>query len=72
MAASEKQKQIGRKLFALRRVMKLDLETAAMAYGVSERTVQAYEKGERIPSDPVKKRISNLYHKSVDDIFFAD
>lgn len=67
----DKRKEIGRRLFVLRRAMGLSYETAALAYGVSVKTVKAYECGDRKPSDEVKKRISNLYHKTVDEIFFA-
>jgi DNA-binding XRE family transcriptional regulator len=43
----------------------------ASAVGVLQSTYCMYETGQRIPSDEVKKRIADYFHKSVQEIFFA-
>ncbi len=42
----------------------------AEAVGISERSLQAYELGDRVPSDGVKKRLAEYYKRSVQYIFF--
>ena len=45
-------------------------EEVAKAVGVSISAISMYENGERVPRDDVKVKIANLYHKSVQEIFF--
>ena len=42
----------------------------AEAVGISERALQSYELGERIPRDPIKKRLASYYKRSVSHIFY--
>lgn len=42
----------------------------AEAVGISERALQSYELGERIPRDDVKEALAEYYHRSVQYIFF--
>jgi DNA-binding XRE family transcriptional regulator len=43
----------------------------AAAIGVSESAYVKYERDERNPSDPNKRRIADYYKKKVGDIFFS-
>ena len=38
---------------------------------ISVSALSMYERGERIPRDPVKVRISNYYNRPIESIFFA-
>ena len=38
--------------------------------GITERALQSYELGDRIPRDKVKTRIAEYYKRSVQHIFF--
>ena len=49
----------------------LSREAAAEALGISVSALAMYERGERIPRDEIKLRISRLYEKSVEEIFYA-
>lgn len=40
------------------------------AIGISERALQSYELGERVPSDDVKQKLAAYYKRSVQYIFF--
>jgi len=40
------------------------------AVGISERALQSYELGERVPSDAVKQKLADYYKRSVQYIFF--
>ena len=42
----------------------------AQKIGVSVSAVQMYENGERIPRDETKKKIAELFGKTVQQIFF--
>lgn len=42
----------------------------ARALNVTAMTISSYERGERIPPDPMKCALANYYGKSVTDIFF--
>lgn len=42
----------------------------AEAVGITERALQSYELGERIPRDDVKRRLAEYYHRTVGHIFF--
>lgn len=63
-------KAIGHKLRTLRGA--LDAKTVAEALGISTSALFMYERGERIPRDQIKKRISQYFGKSVEEIFFAE
>lgn len=63
-------KAIGRKLRTLRG--NLDAKTVADALGISTSALFMYERGERIPRDQIKKRISQYFGESVDEIFFTE
>lgn len=43
----------------------------AQGLGISVSAVFMYERGERIPRDEIKERISEYYGVSVQDIFFT-
>ncbi len=60
--------EIGKKLKELRG-NKNQMEVAE-ALKISSSALSAYEVGERIPRDEVKKRIAEYYHMSVQEIFF--
>lgn len=45
-------------------------QAVADAIGISQTALSAYENDERIPRDPVKKRIAEYYNRSVGFIFF--
>ncbi len=40
--------------------------------GVSVSCISMYESGRRTPGDEKKRRLADLYSKSVEEIFFAD
>lgn len=42
----------------------------AKAVGISERALQSYELGQRVPSDRVKIKLAEYYKRSVQHIFF--
>lgn len=63
-------KAIGQKLRTLRG--NLDAKTVAKALGISTSALFMYERGERIPRDQIKKRISQYFGKSVEEIFFTE
>ena len=63
-------KSIGCKLRALRG--DLDAKTVSEALGISTSALFMYERGERIPRDQIKKRISQYFGESVEEIFFAE
>lgn len=44
----------------------------AQAIGITQAAYCLYESGQRIPRDPIKKRIAAYYKRSVNFIFFAD
>ena len=46
-------------------------QSVAKAIGVSESAYIKYERGERVPRDDVKKRVSEFFGVSVESIFFA-
>ena len=43
----------------------------ATAIGVTSMAISQYERGERVPNDEIKIKISNYFHKGVEEIFFA-
>lgn len=46
--------------------------SVANALKISTSALFMYERGERIPRDEIKKRISSYYGKSIEDIFFSE
>ena len=62
-------KAIGEKLVELRGSK--TQEEVANAIGVSVSALSMYERGERIPRDNIKIRISSYYKKPRQKIFFA-
>lgn len=44
----------------------------AESLGISKSAWAMYERGERIPRDEIKVRISNFFGKSVEEIFFTN
>lgn len=61
--------KIGKKLKDLRGNRKID--EVAEALNVSKSALCMYERGERIPRDEIKVRISQYYGHSIEEIFFA-
>ena len=61
-------KIIGKKLVELRG--NLSQEHVAKSCGISVSALSLYERGERIPRDNVKIRISSYYKKPINKIFF--
>lgn len=61
-------KEIGRKLAKLRG--NRTQAEVAKALGISESAYSMYERGERVPRDSVKIRISDYYKRPVHKIFF--
>jgi DNA-binding XRE family transcriptional regulator len=47
-------------------------EEVAKDIGVSKSALLMYERGERTPRDEIKVSIAKYYHKTVEEIFFAD
>lgn len=45
-------------------------EEVCKAIGISLSALGMYERGERIPRDEIKLKISNFYGERVDEIFF--
>ena len=61
----------GVKLRALRMERGESLEYASDKIGISKSSLAMYERGERIPRDEVKVKISRYYKKGIEEIFFA-
>lgn len=59
--------KILRELRGTRRV-----EEVAMAVGVGASSIVMYELGQRTPRDDVKRKLANLYGKTVQEIFFPE
>lgn len=62
-------KAIGERLVNLRG--KRTQEEVARALNISVSTLSMYERGERIPRDNIKIRISEYYNYPIHKIFFA-
>lgn len=65
-------KEIGRRIAELRKSFKMTKRFMAKAINVSYSTACSWEYGLRIPSDPCKKKIANLFGVTVESIFFAN
>lgn len=42
----------------------------AKELGITQSALHMYEKGERIPRDPVKVKLANYYNRSIEDLFY--
>lgn len=42
----------------------------AKAIDITERALQSYELGDRVPSDEVKRKLAKYYNRTVGHIFF--
>lgn len=62
--------EIGRKLRELRGDQ--NIETVASSLEISQSALRMYERGERIPRDQVKVKLSRFYGVPVEQIFFSD
>lgn len=62
-------KTIGKRLAELRG--NKTQEEVASALGISVSALSMYERGERIPRDSIKIRISSYYKKPIHKIFFT-
>lgn len=60
--------KIGRKLVELRGDR--SQREVADALKISDSAISAYEQGDRVPRDEVKKRIAEYYGETVGSIFF--
>ena len=63
-----KSTDIGKRLVELRGNRTQD--EVARAVGLSLSAIGMYERGERIPRDEIKLRLSEFYQKSVQEIFY--
>ncbi len=63
-------KAIGKRLVELRG--NKTQETVANDLGISVSALSMYERGERIPRDNIKIRISSYYKKPIHKIFFTE
>lgn len=61
-------KEIGQKLVILRG--NRTQEEVAKQLDISISALSMYERGERIPRDNIKIRISNYYNKPISELFF--
>lgn len=44
----------------------------AKAVGASERAIQSYEIGDRVPRDEMKVKIARYFGRTIEEIFFAN
>ena len=63
-------KKIGKNIRKLRLEQGLNTEQLAQKVGLTVRSIDSYERGERIPSDGGKLKIANALDSSVQNIFF--
>lgn len=61
--------KIGKRLKKLRG--KIPKAEVAEKCGISVSSLAMYETGRRLPRDPVKVKLAELYQKSVEEIFFT-
>ena len=64
--------EIGKTLAALRKERGETLSDVANAVGTTQSAISMYEIGARIPRDAIKKKLSQHFNVSVEQIFFAD
>ena len=65
-------REIGKTLAALRKERGETLEDVAKAVGTTYGAISMYEAGARVPRDAIKKKLSQHFGVSVEQIFFAD
>ncbi|MBR3038997.1 MAG: helix-turn-helix transcriptional regulator [Clostridia bacterium] len=63
-------KDIGERLVQLRG--EKTRAEVANAVGATERAIQSYETGDRVPRDEMKVRLARYYGRTVEQIFFAE
>ena len=63
--------KIAKKLIKLREKAHISREKVAVDLHISYSAVSAYETGERIPRDELKKRIAEYFNVSVEELFYA-
>lgn len=63
-------KEIGKRLVRLRGSM--SQEYVSNSIGISTSALSMYERGERIPRDSIKIRISAFYNEPIQDIFYIE
>lgn len=63
-------KDIGERLVQLRG--EKTRAEVANAVGATERAIQSYETGDRVPRDEMKVRLARFYGTTVEQIFFAE
>ena len=63
-------KRVGKRLRRLRG--KRTCEEVAIACGVTKAAISNYERGVRMPSDDIKKKLARYFGMSVQAIFFND
>jgi len=64
--------EIGERLRALREEAGQTKRFLAKAVDCSYTSICAYEYGDRVPSDRMKIRLAEHFHKTVGEIFFPD
>ncbi|MGL4362194.1 MAG: helix-turn-helix transcriptional regulator [Cellulosilyticaceae bacterium] len=65
-------KEIGKRLKKLRKDKGYSQKDVANMANISISSIAMYETGERIPRDEVKIKLSRIFKKSVDSIFFKN
>lgn len=63
---------IGLKLFDLRNSKSISRTEMSKETKITERSIAAYERGERVPRDEVKIVLANYFSVSVQEIFFDE
>lgn len=58
------------KLIACREKAGMTRTEVAAAVGVSEMSVYGYETGRRLPRDPVKRKLAEMFDVSIQYLFF--
>ena len=46
-------------------------EEVCQAVGITLKSLEAYESGQRVPRDSIKYRLAKYYHKGLGELFFA-
>ena len=46
------------------------VRAVASAIGVTPQAISHYETGQRVPSDDIKVKLAEYYHKTVQEIFY--
>ncbi len=62
---------VGAKLRSLRRAKKETLEVTSKKLGITVSALAMYERGERVPRDEIKVKISRHYGEDIGNLFFT-